>query len=124
MIRRAGYDSNWLTKGCLLRCDNSDPPDTTDHGSAAAADREEGSCRLHTRGLEKNTKGRIPMGSVDPWNLGVVCRSGWGTDAAAAGATGLRSIETAGELRDELLEAGVLGAIQVELIAPGRDRDW
>jgi len=53
MIRRAGYDSNWVTKGCLLRCDNGDPPDTTGHGSAAAADREERSCPIH-KGSRKN----------------------------------------------------------------------
>ena len=53
MIRRAGYDSDWVTKGCLLRCDNSDPPDTTGHGSAAAADGEERSCPIH-KGSRKN----------------------------------------------------------------------
>ena len=90
----------------------------------AAADIARGDPVIFTGGLEKNTNGRIRMIRVDAWCLSVVCRSGRGTDAARAGATGLRSLETAGELRDELLEAGILGAIQVELIAPGRDRDW
>ena len=71
-----------------------------------------------------------PLAFVSPrrqrWAVptgGLACCSVRDTDAARAGAAGLRSSETAAKLRDELLEPGIVGAVQAEPIAPGRHRD-